>query len=312
MSALEIQHRDPGSHARAGVLRLAHGDVRTPAFVPLATKGTIKTLTPADVEALGYDMVLGNTFHLFLDPGTSSSRSSAGCTIHALGAADHHRLGRLPGVLDGPWDGRRRGEGPRADGRRAPGPDPEHRGAGRALPVVSGRERAVHGPGDLDGGAGRAALGHRARLRRVHAVPRVARLHRGVDRAHPPLAAALPGVARRARARGTAPVRDRPGRSPRGPAPGVRAGRRGGRLRRDRDRRLARPGQGADLRGRGLGGRRARRGPAAPPPRDRRRRRPRPRRRAGDGHLRLRDADPPRPPRRRRRPGPRCAAGAPT
>src|SRR4051812_4656854 len=69
MSALEIQHSDAGSHARAGVLRLAHGEVRTPAFVPLATKGTIKTLTPADVEALGFDMVLGNTFHLFLDPG---------------------------------------------------------------------------------------------------------------------------------------------------------------------------------------------------------------------------------------------------
>src|SRR3954470_11021001 len=69
MSALEIQHSDAGSHARAGVLRLAHGEVRTPAFVPLATKGTIKTLTPADVEGLGYDMVLGNTFHLFLDPG---------------------------------------------------------------------------------------------------------------------------------------------------------------------------------------------------------------------------------------------------
>jgi queuine tRNA-ribosyltransferase len=68
-SALEILHRDSGSHARAGLLHLAHGDVRTPAFVPLATKGTIKTLTPSDVEALGYDMVLGNTFHLFLDPG---------------------------------------------------------------------------------------------------------------------------------------------------------------------------------------------------------------------------------------------------
>src|SRR5689334_13053560 len=69
MSALTITSRDAGSRARAGVLRLAHGEVRTPAFVPLATKGTIKTLTPADVEALGYDMVLGNTFHLFLDPG---------------------------------------------------------------------------------------------------------------------------------------------------------------------------------------------------------------------------------------------------
>ena len=64
-----IEHRDAGSQARAGVLHLAHGDVRTPAFVPLATKGTVKTLLPAEVAALGYDIVLGNTFHLMLEPG---------------------------------------------------------------------------------------------------------------------------------------------------------------------------------------------------------------------------------------------------
>lgn len=69
MSALQILHRDPGSQARAGVLRTAHGAVRTPAFVPLATKGTVKGLAPHEVAGLGYDMVLGNTFHLFLDPG---------------------------------------------------------------------------------------------------------------------------------------------------------------------------------------------------------------------------------------------------
>src|SRR5215210_2540954 len=66
---LRIQHRDPGSQARAGILRTPHGEVRTPAFVPLATKATVKGLLPSEVAALGYDMVLGNTFHLFLDPG---------------------------------------------------------------------------------------------------------------------------------------------------------------------------------------------------------------------------------------------------
>ncbi len=69
MSALQILHRDPGSQARAGVLRTSHGDVRTPAFVPLATKATVKGLEAREVAALGYDMVLGNTFHLFLEPG---------------------------------------------------------------------------------------------------------------------------------------------------------------------------------------------------------------------------------------------------
>jgi len=69
VALLEIHHRDPGSRARTGVLNLAHGPVRTPAFVPLATKGTVKGLEPREVAALGYDMVLGNTFHLFLAPG---------------------------------------------------------------------------------------------------------------------------------------------------------------------------------------------------------------------------------------------------
>jgi queuine tRNA-ribosyltransferase len=67
--ALTITARDAGSRARAGVLRTAHGDVRTPAFVPLATKATVKGMLPAEVAGLGYDIVLGNTFHLFLDPG---------------------------------------------------------------------------------------------------------------------------------------------------------------------------------------------------------------------------------------------------
>jgi queuine tRNA-ribosyltransferase len=65
----EIDHRDPGSRARAGTLHLAHGRVRTPAFVPLATKATVKGLLPAEVAHAGYEMVLGNTFHLLLEPG---------------------------------------------------------------------------------------------------------------------------------------------------------------------------------------------------------------------------------------------------
>src|SRR4051794_16106938 len=65
----QITAREPGGRARRGVIRTAHGDVRTPAFVPLATKATVKTLLPAEVADLGYDMVLGNTFHLHLDPG---------------------------------------------------------------------------------------------------------------------------------------------------------------------------------------------------------------------------------------------------
>jgi queuine tRNA-ribosyltransferase len=69
MAAFTIEARDGSCDARAGVLETAHGDVRTPAFVPLATKATVKGLLPAEVAALGYEMVLGNTFHLLLNPG---------------------------------------------------------------------------------------------------------------------------------------------------------------------------------------------------------------------------------------------------
>jgi queuine tRNA-ribosyltransferase len=68
-AAFTIQARDPTCAARAGLLHTAHGDVRTPAFVPLATKATVKGLLPEEVAGLGYDMVLGNTFHLHLRPG---------------------------------------------------------------------------------------------------------------------------------------------------------------------------------------------------------------------------------------------------
>ena len=68
-SALEILASDPGSLARAGTLRTAHGEIRTPAFVPLATKASVRGLLPAEVSELGYDIVLGNTFHLHLNPG---------------------------------------------------------------------------------------------------------------------------------------------------------------------------------------------------------------------------------------------------
>ena len=65
--SFEISARE--GEARAGVLKTGHGDVRTPAFVPLATKGSVKGLLPDEVRGLGYEMVLGNTYHLMLSPG---------------------------------------------------------------------------------------------------------------------------------------------------------------------------------------------------------------------------------------------------
>jgi queuine tRNA-ribosyltransferase len=55
--------------ARRGRLHLAHGTVDTPAFMPVGTYGAVKTLSPAELAALGTQIVLGNTFHLWLRPG---------------------------------------------------------------------------------------------------------------------------------------------------------------------------------------------------------------------------------------------------
>src|SRR5881409_4177914 len=55
--------------ARAAVLRTAHGDVPTPAFMPVGTKATVKTVDPDELRALGATIVLGNTYHLHFRPG---------------------------------------------------------------------------------------------------------------------------------------------------------------------------------------------------------------------------------------------------
>lgn len=65
-----IEGRDPGCAARAGRLRLAHGEVKTPVFMPVGTQGTVKALSQEDLESIGAQIILGNAYHLYLRPGT--------------------------------------------------------------------------------------------------------------------------------------------------------------------------------------------------------------------------------------------------
>lgn len=58
------------SRARRGTVHLTHGDVQTPAFMPVGTYGTVKGMLPRDIKEIGADIILGNTFHLWLRPGT--------------------------------------------------------------------------------------------------------------------------------------------------------------------------------------------------------------------------------------------------
>ena len=66
---MKFQVTRTDGHARRGVLELAHGRVDTPAFMPVGTYGTVKAMSPQELEALGAQIVLGNTFHLWLRPG---------------------------------------------------------------------------------------------------------------------------------------------------------------------------------------------------------------------------------------------------
>jgi queuine tRNA-ribosyltransferase len=67
MSAFTLEHED--GDARAGTLHTAHGDVRTPVFMPVGTKGTVKSVDPHELRGLGAQIVLGNAYHLHFRPG---------------------------------------------------------------------------------------------------------------------------------------------------------------------------------------------------------------------------------------------------
>ena len=70
MSFMDFELHATSGKARRGRLTFPRGTVETPAFMPVGTYGTVKGMTPADIEATGADIILGNTFHLMLRPGT--------------------------------------------------------------------------------------------------------------------------------------------------------------------------------------------------------------------------------------------------
>jgi queuine tRNA-ribosyltransferase len=83
----EVLHEDAGSHARRGRFTTPHGDVETPAFMPVGTLGTVKGVDPGRLRETGAQMILANTYHLALRPGEA--------TVAALGGL-HKFMG---------WDG---------------------------------------------------------------------------------------------------------------------------------------------------------------------------------------------------------------
>ncbi len=112
-----IDAKIPGALGRAGVLETPHGAIKTPAFVPVATKGTIKALTPEQVKELGAQVVLANTYHLYLQPGDEKVKDfgglgkfmhwdgptmtdSGGFQVFSLGAAFGKDISKITKITD--------------------------------------------------------------------------------------------------------------------------------------------------------------------------------------------------------------------
>jgi len=74
----ELLRTDPASKARLGRLNLPHGEVMTPAFMPVGTQGTVKTMTPEELNANAVQMIVCNTYHLYLRPGHETVRQAGG------------------------------------------------------------------------------------------------------------------------------------------------------------------------------------------------------------------------------------------
>jgi len=79
MDHFKIHSTDPSSSARAGTLHLPHGDVETPIFMPVGTAGTVKAVHQQELkDQVGAQIILGNTYHLYLRPGTDVIQAAGG------------------------------------------------------------------------------------------------------------------------------------------------------------------------------------------------------------------------------------------
>ncbi|MDD5152438.1 MAG: tRNA-guanine transglycosylase, partial [Candidatus Pacebacteria bacterium] len=113
----KIEQKLSGKLGRAGVLTTPHGVIHTPAFVTVGTKATVKALTTEQVKELGAQVVLANTYHLYLEPGEKIMKEagglgkfmkwsgptmtdSGGFQVFSLGVAFGTKLGKLATASD--------------------------------------------------------------------------------------------------------------------------------------------------------------------------------------------------------------------
>ena len=76
--SFETTHIDKNTGARTGIFHTPHGDIETPIFMPVGTQATVKALSPEEVEKAGAQIILSNTYHLFLRPGEKIVKNAGG------------------------------------------------------------------------------------------------------------------------------------------------------------------------------------------------------------------------------------------
>ncbi|MBB6478808.1 tRNA guanosine(34) transglycosylase Tgt [Spirochaeta isovalerica] len=87
---LEIKEKDTSCRARNALMTLPHGTVQTPAFMPVGTAGTVKAMFHQSLEDMGYELILGNTYHLYLRPGMEVIRNAG--SLHKFTTWDRNYL----------------------------------------------------------------------------------------------------------------------------------------------------------------------------------------------------------------------------
>ena len=74
----KIEKKIEGYLGRAAILNTPHGEIKTPAFVTVGTKASVKALTPEQIQSTGSQVILANTYHLYLQPGDELIRDAGG------------------------------------------------------------------------------------------------------------------------------------------------------------------------------------------------------------------------------------------
>ena len=78
MSEFKINHQSKNSSARTGILKTEHGKIETPFFMPIATYGAVKTQSSNEIKNLPSNILLSNTYHLYIRPGTEILKAAGG------------------------------------------------------------------------------------------------------------------------------------------------------------------------------------------------------------------------------------------